>query len=1072
MPTKISRIADGVLEAAWMAALVLVPVFFNLYSSRLFEPDKVALLRSLALVILAAWVVKAFESGGFSFSGERRLQWRQLLRQPLAVPLLLLGLALLLATLFSVAPAASLWGSYQRLQGAYTTLAYLVVLASLAANLRRPEQMTRLVSVAILASLPVSLYGILQHLGADPIPWAIDVSGRVTATLGNSIFVAAYLIMVVPLTLLRAVEAIEAALANPARFWLHLTRALIYGLILMLQILTIYFSGSRGPWLGLGAGLVVMGLGVALIWRKRWMAYTGVGLALAAGIFLVLLNLPNGPLQSLRQQPGFSRLGELLNAQSRTGRVRTLVWQGALDMVLPHAPLEFPDGHTDSFNIIRPLVGYGPESMYVAYPRFLQPELYQVEDRNASSDRSHNETWDVLITSGGLGLVAYLALFGQLLYYGLKWLGWVPDSKARHRYLACYLGGGIFSTAILVAAFGWHYFGVALPFGMIFGVILYLAGTALSPRSQPESAPPARPQAYLLLALLAALTAHFLEINFGIAISSTRTYFWVYAAMLLVAGFILPRQQTSQPAVEAQPQAAAGVRSQAAGRSSAAGRRKATARPAPRRISFWLHNGVIAGLTVALLLTALGYAFISHDSAAPGAAGLLWASFSEGSGALVLFTVTWLAGVLLLASESARFAPEAERIGGGAWLKTAALAAGLSLGVALCFWLWHAASLAALVRVSPRSITEVLSQVRRTEGLFSIFLIQVLLLLAALALANGLNGGVRTPRPKVLQVGFAVFLTLLAVTAAVFSNVRVVQADMAFKTADAFTRPESWPAAIAIYQRAIRLAPGEDYYSLYLGFAYQEYAKTLSEPAARQPVFEKTGDDLRRAQQLNPLNPDHTVNLARLYVLWASYSEDSTERRQLALTADEYYATALRLSPKNVRFWNERALLTLNTLENPEDAYAMLQQSLQIDPSYDWTYALLADYDENTLAQRYPDQSQQKRDALESAARNYQLALEKGRGKASPATRFNYAVSLGSVQLKLGQLDPAINAYQQALDIYPQAEENWRVLLIIARLYATKPDAALAEEVARKALLLAPEDQKQAIEELLAGLGK
>ncbi|MEZ4646278.1 MAG: hypothetical protein R3E31_26740 [Chloroflexota bacterium] len=46
---------------------------------------------------------------------------------------------------------------------------------------------------------------------------------------------------------------------------------------------------------------------------------------------------------------------------------------------------------------LRPLIGYGPESMYVAYNRFYPPELATVEARNASPDRSHNETFDALV---------------------------------------------------------------------------------------------------------------------------------------------------------------------------------------------------------------------------------------------------------------------------------------------------------------------------------------------------------------------------------------------------------------------------------------------------------------------------------------------------------------------------------------------------------------------------------------------------------------------------------------------------------------------------------------------------
>ena len=61
----------------------------------------------------------------------------------------------------------------------------------------------------------------------------------------------------------------------------------------------------------------------------------------------------------------------------------------------------------------------------------------------------------------------------------------------------------------------------------------------------PES-PAAAARAFLILALLSAVLAHYLEINFGIAIAVTRTYFWIYAALLLLVGVILPSRETHQ----------------------------------------------------------------------------------------------------------------------------------------------------------------------------------------------------------------------------------------------------------------------------------------------------------------------------------------------------------------------------------------------------------------------------------------------------------------------------------------------------------------------------------------------
>ncbi len=542
MPTKLSRFAEGFMEAAWLAAVMLVPVFFNIYSSRIFEPDKITLLRTITLVLLAAWLVKLFEQGGFHWNRiPKESGWiKSFLRIPLMPAVTGLAIIYLISTIFSVTPFTSFWGSYQRLQGTYTTLSYLVIFFALIANLRQRNQVERLITIAIISSLPVSLYGVLQRYQADPIPWGGDTTQRIAANLGNSIFVAAYLVMAFPLAFLRAIESFEAMLSERSELWPNFARATCYSFILALQVIAIFFSGSRGPWLGLGTGLIVIWLGLSLVWRKRWLTISGVTLILLAASFLTLLNIPNGPLESLRNQPGFGRLGQLLDAESRTGRVRTLIWQGAADLMTPHDPLEFPDGRKDSFNFLRPLIGYGPESMYVAYNPFYPPELTQVEKRNASPDRSHNETWDSLVITGVLGLAAYLTLFGSLLYFGLKWLDLVPGKKQRNVFLGLYLSGGLLSTIIFVIYGGKGFLGVALPFGMVLGAVTYMILISLFGKIESRPSDTDRIRSYIIIGLLAAISAHFVEINFGIAIAATRVYFWVFAGLLLLMGYILP----------------------------------------------------------------------------------------------------------------------------------------------------------------------------------------------------------------------------------------------------------------------------------------------------------------------------------------------------------------------------------------------------------------------------------------------------------------------------------------------------------------------------------------------------
>ena len=111
----------------------------------------------------------------------------------------------------------------------------------------------------------------------------------------------------------------------------------------------------------------------------------GVDGHLVIGAFLVVLNLPNTPLAPIKKMPYVGRLGTLLETGSGTGKVRILIWEGDVALLSPHPPLEFPDGRIDRLHFLRPLIGYGPESMWVAYNRFYPPDLAHVEARNAST---------------------------------------------------------------------------------------------------------------------------------------------------------------------------------------------------------------------------------------------------------------------------------------------------------------------------------------------------------------------------------------------------------------------------------------------------------------------------------------------------------------------------------------------------------------------------------------------------------------------------------------------------------------------------------------------------------------
>jgi tetratricopeptide (TPR) repeat protein/O-antigen ligase len=1066
MPTKLSRFYDALIEACWLAALVVVPLFFNIYSSRIFEPDKIAILRSLALVILAAWVLKLVEVGGLRWERFRlgRGLGDTLLRTPLLAPVLALAAVYLVATVFSITPRVSFLGSYQRLQGTYTTLAYLVLFAAVVGNLRRPAQIERLITTAILTSLPISLYGILQRYQLDPIPWGGDVIERIAGNMGNSIFLGAYLIMVSPFTLVRIIEAFRAILKERSGLGVHVARATVYIFIGAVQLIALYFTGSRGPWLGWMAGVFFLFILLTLHWRRRDLMLGVMAAGLVGGVFLIVLNLPGGPLEPLRQNPNLARLGHLFNSESDTGRVRTLIWGGAAQLVAPHAPLTYPDGAPDRLNALRPLIGYGPESMYVAFNPFYPPELGQLEKRNASPDRSHNETWDTLVITGVLGLLVYLVLFAFIFYYGLRWLGLIVSARQRWAFFGAYALGGVTAATVLALTRGVAFMGVGIPAGSIAGAVIYLVASAL--RTPPSGAVAEVDSARTLViaGVMAVVTAHFVETNFGIAIVASRLYFWVWVGLLVVVGYVLPR-------LEGRAATAAATVAPSSGVEAAASRKKR--RPEKRvfsdaRAATWnvgLQEGLAAGLVGALLLATLFYNYVGSigaDSAGATFFGSL-VRVRDGRGAaygvLALILSTWLATALLWAADASQRDPRA-RFG-----TVFGLGLGVSAALGLLFGLIHAAALYNLGAYQATTLTEMLTQVGGYESLLGRFYGYLFVLVLGLGVSLTLDW----PRPTASGVGWIVGPLLAAVLLALVatSNLRVIQADVAFKMAEPFAKPEQWPVAIQIYRRAIALAPQEDFYYLFLGRGYIEHAKSLTDPAERDRLIAQAEADLLKAQRINPLNPDHTANLARLNSQWASYQTDPARRAELGATSDAYFAAATRLSPRNTRLWDEWAILQLEVLDDPAAAQSLLATSAALDPTYDWTHFVAAQgYIRQVGA---TDDPAQKADLLRQAAAAYETGLTLP-DTVGAAARQSYYLALGSIYVQTGQPEAAIRAYEAGLALGSSDSNVWRVEETLAQLYQQLGDLAAAAQHAQAALRAAPTDQQARLQTYLAQL--
>ena len=1134
MPSKLSRFCDAVLEASWLGAIILTPLFFNVYSARVFEPDKLTLLRSLVLVMIVAWVTKVVDGKEWEKVSSGRSIWRI----PMVLPVAILALVYLLTTALSITPRVSLLGSYQRLQGTYSTLSYLVVFAMLLMHLRSKEQLNRLITTIIITSVPISLYGLIQKYGLDPLPWGGDVTNRIASNLGNAIFVSAYIIMVTPLVFYRIIESFTAILTDDVLDWADVIRASLYIFIAALHLLAMIFSQSRGPLLGFLAssftmilillvrlresakekgriklkevgmafgvlllidlasfailylvtqlatgqgwiaadpaafgsatelsaaafraamvggisflGAVVGGLIAIFIlaasrrgWRWLWLSL--ILQAVVVGGFLVVFNVPNSPIADWRHLPYVGRLGTMLDTEHTTSKVRAYIWQGVIEMVTPHEPLEFPGGRQDSLNAIRPLIGYGPESMYVAYNRFYVPELAHVEKRNASPDRSHNETFDSLVITGLLGFLAWQAVYGALFYYGFRWLGVIRSKRDSVLFFALLLGVGLVSAIGFGLWLGPEFIGVAFPFGELAGLLAYLAIFAMFSTTADEIIS-ARNFA-LLTALLSAAVAHFAEIHFGIAIAATRTYFFTYAALLVLLGYVLPRQA----AAEAET---ASADNQPSRRSQKRRRRKKTG--TGPQLSWW-QPVLVGAIAMGLILGTMGYEFIGsptdpNTQEILGNVQVVWQSLiRNGADAsrptyatLGMMTLTALVGGALVVTEASKQKFILER--GGSALKSILLYLGGAGAIGFFYMLFQADRLRFLAQGAGIATTEsafvrLREAADATAGLLDGYYVLVFGIVVALALIlarsrSDVGGAGSFSAWSTLVVGAALALYLINT-----SNLDVVRADTVYKQADPWDQRAQveqntvlWDLAIAEYNHALEYAPHEDFYYLWLGRAYLEKSTLMDDAVAQQQLMEVARDQLLQARQINPLNTDHSANLARLYTRWAEFSTSDVERTAKANQADAYYADAHSLSPQNAVILNEWAMLEAGLFGDCDTALTQLEQSLAIDDQYSDTYLKTGNV-ALTCGDRSSEQTEQQ-GFYQDAVVAYQQVISMTTCDLQAYTALGYAHS------QLGNLEDAIqtNLDGIACSGSPAGSQTIQLHRNLAILYSQQED--------------------------------
>ncbi len=351
--------------------LFAVPFVPFLVSSSLFFPfitTKVFAWRVIVEVVFAAWVLLAL------VDPEARPKKSPVL-YAIGAFLLLIGLA----DLLGVAPLKSFWSNFERMEG-YISLLHLGAFFLVISSFFREQNWRQWWNTTLAASFVMVGYSVFQLLGV----FTINQGGvRVDGTFGNAIYLAVYMLF-----------NIFIALLMMLREWKHTSKRWVYGSLIVLQFIILYFTATRGAILGLLGGLLI--LAILNVRNKEQVALRRVSVGLIAGMVVVVggfLAMRNTEL--VQNSPVLNRFATLNLSELKTqGRyfVWPMAWEGFKD---------------------RPILGWGQENFSYVFQEHYRPEMYALEPW---FDRAHNIFLDWMVAGGLLGLLAYLSLYATSLY--------------------------------------------------------------------------------------------------------------------------------------------------------------------------------------------------------------------------------------------------------------------------------------------------------------------------------------------------------------------------------------------------------------------------------------------------------------------------------------------------------------------------------------------------------------------------------------------------------------------------------------------------------------------------------
>jgi tetratricopeptide (TPR) repeat protein len=369
---------QDVLRYVVLAGVFLLPFLPFIVANSMFFPfitGKNFLFRIIVEIIFGAWILLAL----FDTRFRPTFSW-------ILCAIFLFVASIGVADLFGENVFKSFWSNFERMEGWITLLHLLMYFVVAGSVLTTARLWGWLAHTSVGVSVLICLYGIGQFVGVFDVHQS-DV--RLDATIGNSAYLAIYLVFHIFITLILMFRW-KGGLGSGG--WVRY----LYLIPVLLQIFILYHTATRGAILGFVGGLLLTALLIA-VFERGYTKLRRVAFALLisivvliGGFFLVK------EMSWVSESPVLSRFANI-SITDPTVLSRFTIWNMALE------------GFQE-----RPILGFGQENFNLVFNEYYKPELY---DHEQWFDRVHNIILDWLIAGGIVGLLTYLFIPLTFLYY-------------------------------------------------------------------------------------------------------------------------------------------------------------------------------------------------------------------------------------------------------------------------------------------------------------------------------------------------------------------------------------------------------------------------------------------------------------------------------------------------------------------------------------------------------------------------------------------------------------------------------------------------------------------------------